>query len=434
MADDAQVAKEQAAEASRIFDALDFHPNNEDMDEGRMKYFIRIVEDSKLADGHLVSVLIAFEEWDISLFQACSSTTLTMLRELLMRRGIYVADHREVGGSVAQCLFDVINDEQNLEWPERTIATFFSSAFLQSYNRKLQERVGSQRVDPRFRLAAVTSAPSVSTTSFGGMTPSSSAAPSVYGTESNGRSTPTQSNWSGNANRSQYGSGAPLALATEEEKAFFSDYQLIYPKPAMLDSDVPGAMREIRNNFPERMKYTGSSDQMGIVYRTRQFLNFCSDNFLAESWLINILPAMMEHGPVYDYCSEIRHTVTDWRLVIQRVAKRYEGACVVRKRRDLWYNASLAEITRACPEMLLSEAVQDLYDHLAALQRTLPDQESTEANLYSRLLTAFERDVRTRKYAGLVSNAASDSIQLYWKMMTLVESHEMHAGADEYIR
>ncbi|CAK7266649.1 hypothetical protein SEPCBS119000_002137 [Sporothrix epigloea] len=397
-------AKERAAEAMRISNALDADSDDEATDEARINRFIDLVDHSKLADGYVLDVFRDLQDYGD--FKACSMKTLVSLCELLMRRGIYVADYGEVKDSLARSMPNLAYSGV-FDWPEEGFTFFSRSNLLQSYNRELQENVDPSFIDPKFILSTEdSSALSASNLSYSS---SSSVASSDYAADSS------------DGQNSMTGKERPL----------LPKFQLSYQEPARLDKDMFSAMRQIRNNFPKEMKYTGFSDEMGIVYRTKQFLEFCSDNGLAESWLIATLPAMMDYGLVLDYCNKVRHTVTDWRLVIQRMAERFEDDCVVRERENKWYNASLAEITRAKPEMLLSEALQKLYEYLATLQLSLPESLSSEEELFERLMTVFEKDVRTSKHAAVASQSTSDPTRLYWSMKLLVMGDERRAELSE---
>ncbi|CAK7266647.1 hypothetical protein SEPCBS119000_002136 [Sporothrix epigloea] len=353
----------EAESSTKIFESVLTIYKREEMEQ-----FIKIIEASKLADDDLFDALEEFADWAIDDFQSVSVITLVELRVLLMRRGIYVANHRKIGCSVAQCLYDVVGASELPEWPEMAPGDFFRSKIMQSYNPDLQEKVDPSRIDPAYLLPALRGAPTVSTESICDITPT--------GSTTDGGSLPTQDapfltafpNCSCNQGQS-YATGAvnkqaqdghcePPPLVTQVEELILPKFQLTYREPARLDSDVYRAVRHIRDNCPREMMYKGSTDKMGLIYRTKQFLEFCSDNGLAESDLIIAMPAMWYYGVVLDHFYTIRRNVTNWRLVIQRMAERFEQETVAQDRISEWQNMTLAEITKASPKLLLSEVVQ----------------------------------------------------------------------------
>ncbi|CAK7275597.1 hypothetical protein SEPCBS119000_006754 [Sporothrix epigloea] len=409
--------EEQAAEAKSIASQLDaeFKANT----DAELRHFLDSVKPGTMADDDLLMLFQGFEDWDVDRFKAADRITLIEVRSLLMQRGIYVANPRNSKDLMAKYLCDTATAEDLPEWPDRALATFSSKTVMKTFSLDLQERVDHSRIDPQYLLPPMTGIRAASPAPPDPANRGKSVTPTGKPDGSNSRqgmpiqdarfatpgndarfSTPADhrddNHGYGNEYRRnithagqvtqwpQAGQGTPTP--EPENEPLLPEFDFIYKYPARPDSDLLRAAREIRKIVQPSMLYSGSSDEMGLIYRTQRFADFCSDNGLIETEMINTIPLMMAEGIVQNHCNLIRATVTKWRLVIQRMATRFETDAVMHRRMNRWFNGSVAEITRANPGLQLFVAVQRLYDDFSVRQLSIPSIAPTEAALYGRLL------------------------------------------------
>ncbi|CAK7275569.1 hypothetical protein SEPCBS119000_006748 [Sporothrix epigloea] len=409
----------------------------------KVQELIKGIEAGTQADEDLIDILLhEFPEWETDDFAAVKDDfaavkgpALSELRTLFMRRGVYVGNFRTPGGSVAKFFADIVRTRDIAPWPDSAIKTLVKGGVLQSRNEDLQAAFSTSAIDPRFLSRHHPHATAAGPTRvWEPVAPSYAAQTAAVPTRvwepaasSNAPKMPTRDA----RNLPAHGISEYMTPVADVNRRYMSDvHGSVPPEPKyeppvqIEEKDKQRALREIQRDYPDKKKYTGSSDDMSLSYRFEHFRTYCSDRSLGSDHLHLVLSIMMAEGEVQDYCLEVRRETSDWKEVMNRIALRFETTDVVRMRFTKWSSLSIQDVVEEAPDQPMSKVIQVLYQRLARGQKSFEGNLKTQQFLYMRLANAYENDPRTSEYAIQAVSSTTTPEALYRRMQEQASGRE----------